>query len=122
MKRTIIFFLYLIFFVGCKEKKPELYFPSSEILLGDLKFGSDEKITFQVENTGGGLLKIQNVNSSCKCIAINFSKKDIGTNEKATISMVYKADEIGQHAENIVIISNDPKTYKIIEIKANVVK
>lgn len=122
MKKIIIFSFCLALFMSCNRSEPNLCFPSSEILLRDLKAGTDEKISFQIENRGNKPLEIQNVNSSCKCIDIDFPKSKIDINKKATISMTYKADEIGQHTESIVIISNDPKTYKLIKISVNVVE
>lgn len=122
IKKIILKLLLLLIFKSCNYSEPNLYFPSSEILLGDVKVGSDKMIVFQIENRGNQSLFIKNVNSSCKCIDIKFSKKKIIKNQKANISMIYKADEIGLHEESIVIISNDPNKFNLQKIKVNVVE
>lgn len=114
----------LLFFIICLScaNEPQLYFPSSQILIEDVKIGSDKMITIPIINKGKKDLIIKNVNSSCKCIDIEFPDRKIKFNSEGYITMVFKADRLGVHKESIVIISNDPKVYKLIEINVNVVE
>lgn len=107
--------------LGC-GKEPELFFPTSEILLGEVMLGTDKEIIIPIVNNGEKDLIIKNVNSSCKCINIRFPKKEIVKGEEGFVKMTFKGDKLGYHTENIVIISNDPDVYKLIKIKVNVVK
>lgn len=120
MKKIILFSLLLLLFVGCSNE-PSLYFPSSEILLG-AKLGTEKEINIPIENKGNKPLIIKSVNSSCKCINIHFPKNKIRKGKKAYIDMTFVADKAGPHSESIVIISNDPKVYKLIRITADVAK
>lgn len=118
--RKIISFVVIIFLIGCYKKEPVLYFPSSEIILGKVDFGTDKKVSFEIENTGDKPLKIESVSPSCKCIDIVFPKEEIYNGSKKNISLTFKADELGFHTESIVIISNTPERFKLIHITANV--
>ncbi len=111
----------ILLILGCTSNEPKLYFPSSEILLGDVKLYEDKSIKFEFTNKGNKPLIIENVNSSCKCLVSEFPKNGIEKNEKGIIKLLYKSDELGGHRESIVIISNDPKKFKIIRISTNVI-
>lgn len=118
----IYFLLFVcILFLSC-GKEPHLYFPSSEILLGEVILGNNKEVKIPIVNKGKKDLIIKNVNSSCKCINIKFPKKEIVSGQEDYITMTFKSDEIGHHSEKIVIISNDPEVYKLIKIKVNVIK
>lgn len=119
MKKIFMFFLLLLCF-GCGNE-PKLYFPSSEILMGSVKLGSEKAISIPIINKGKKELIIKNVNSSCKCIDIKFPKNEISSGQEDYLTMTFKADKLGHHSETIIIESNDPSKSKLINIQVNVI-
>lgn len=75
MKKLALIFIASLLILGCTNNEPKLYFPSSEILLGDVKLYEDKSIKFEFTNKGNKPLIIENVNSSCKCLVSEFPKK-----------------------------------------------
>lgn len=118
-------FLLIVFllFLSCSKSEPNLQvYPSNDLVLNDVKLGRDVQINLLIKNHGYKELKINNVTASCKCVVVQFPKYGIKYNQEANVNLVFKAEELGYHEEDIVIISNAPDTYKIQTIKVNVVE
>ena len=113
--------LLILTLISC-DNSPKLSIDTKNIILGNIKLGEDKKILINITNKGGLPLKIDNVSSSCKCLIIDFPQSPIGIDETKSISLLYKADELGSHRESISIVSNDPDRHKVISIDAYVVK
>ena len=87
MKKLLIFSV-LCSLSYCNQIEPKLYFPSSEILLEDVKLDHDQEVTFEFINKGMNPLIIENVHSSCKCLISNFPRKKIYHNERGAIKLL----------------------------------
>lgn len=119
--RLLTLYFILLLCIQCK-KEAKLYFPSNEIILGNVKLNSYKKISIPIQNKGKLPLVIKNVSSSCKCLITNFPSKGILKGETEYINLVYNANEAGYHTESIAIITNESDIFRIIHINVNVLQ
>lgn len=122
LKKSLIFLLISIsfLFLSCK-KEAKISFLSSEINLGEVKINTDKNVSIDFSNIGDSVLIIKNVTTSCKCIPARVVRKKIMPNQKSKLYFTFKADELGEHTESIVVVTNDEKKFYIIHIKATVI-
>ncbi|MHC4499907.1 MAG: DUF1573 domain-containing protein, partial [Planctomycetota bacterium] len=58
---------------------------------GDVRPASINVAEFNFTNTGGSLLKIGNIKSTCSCTVPKLAKKEYAPGESGTIKLVYRA-------------------------------
>lgn len=74
--------------------------------LGDLSFQTPKTVTFQVKNTGNKPLLINEVQSSCGCVSVNYSTHPIAPGKTTDITAVYDARLMGTFYRELAIYSN----------------
>jgi uncharacterized cupredoxin-like copper-binding protein len=73
--------------------------------------GDTVKYSFIVSNTGGDLLKIEKVITTCGCTVAERSKDELKPGESATIDVLFDTrDRIGPQTKLVAIQTNDPNT------------
>ena len=74
--------------------------------LGDLSFQTPKTVTFQVKNTGNKPLILNEVQSSCGCVSVDFSTRPVAPGKETVITAVYDAQLMGTFYRELVIYSN----------------
>lgn len=106
-----------------KEKHPDkskyttIKIDSLEYELGDIKKGNTKKQDIYIHNTGTIPFKIKGATTSCDCIDVIYNWETIPSGESRIITVIYKADKIGDFLRTITIYGNIPKrslTFNII--------
>lgn len=59
---------------------------------GKISFKESQKCIFTLQNTGKALLVIDDVNTSCSCTSVQYSKEPVKPGESLRITVIYKAD------------------------------
>jgi len=91
---------------------------------GDIGPGTKNVCEFKFTNTGGGLLKIERIRSTCGCTVPKLTKKEYASGESGTVKVTYKAGRRpGLATKHLYIHSNDKETPKVgLTIKAKIIK
>jgi hypothetical protein len=107
----LISFLITMLFLGCNKTKP----PSIGLSEGKWHFGEvhpEEKPShhFMIRNNGEEKLIIESVYSSCACVELLLTEKEVAPGEEATLTATF--DPYGYEGEvtkYITVKSNDPE-------------
>lgn len=107
------------------EECPILSFQENEVDLGILNLG--EKIYantfFEFYNSGEKPLVIREVDVSCGCIKVEYTKSPITKGKSGKIKVVLDLNKItGYFHKKISVISNAENDYEVLSIKGKVIK
>ena len=117
--------LYLNFISGKKEPSPQKQVQTeitvSETLFdfGKFSFKESQKCIFTLQNTGKALLVIDDVNTSCGCTSVQYSKEPVKPGESLRITVIYKADHPEHFRKTITIYCNVPTSPLQLKITGN---
>jgi uncharacterized cupredoxin-like copper-binding protein len=102
---------------------PKLVLQQDEYDFGDINQGEKVTHVFILTNSGGDLLKITNVGSSCGCTAVMPEKNELGPGESTNLNVTFNsAGRFGKQKKLVTIESNDPDNpHSILTIKGKVV-
>ena len=97
---------------------PKMDMPSETFNFGTIDRGETVKHVFEFKNTGGGLLKIHKMSSTCGCTASEPSAYEIAPGEEGNIAVTFNsAGKIGKQFQTITLITNDPhKPTKMLRV------
>lgn len=126
---TALMFLVLCLF-SCKTKKtdlpPQLSFEKKLIDVGNIKQDStDHTFDISYKNVGGGILKIDNVSTSCYCAKVDLPTKELEADEDATMKVILNVKEMALQEgfiREIYISSNSVNSPDTIALTGAIVK
>lgn len=112
MKRLSIFFLFLLIAnINAQSNSPKIVSLKPEHNFGEILEGQVVSHTFEIQNAGGADLKIDKVQASCGCTAVQPAKKILKPGEKTTIKVEFDSiDRMGIQQKYVYVFSNDPIT------------
>jgi hypothetical protein len=120
---SILFFLTIVIVSAQAEKKyPKMTFEETTINYGKITTESSGRRSFKFTNTGEVPLIIQKVKGSCGCVVLDYPKRPIMPNEKATIDIVYNVLKVGRISRTVTVTANTEKPIKVLKIKGRVLK
>jgi hypothetical protein len=120
---SILFFLTVVIVSAQAEKKyPKMTFEETTINYGKITTESSGRRSFKFTNTGNAPLIIQKVKGSCGCVVLDYPKRPIMPNEKATIDIVYNVLKVGRISRTVTVTANTEKPIKVLKIKGRVLK
>ncbi len=120
---SILFFLTVVIVLAQAEKKyPKMTFEETTINYGKITTESSGRRSFKFTNTGEVPLIIQKVKGSCGCVVLDYPKRPIMPNEKATIDIVYNVLKVGRISRTVTVTANTEKPIKVLKIKGRVLK
>jgi len=120
---SILFFLTVtIVSAQTKKKYPIMTFEETTINYGKINSEASGRRSFKFTNTGDIPLIIQKVKGSCGCVVLDYPKKPIMPNEKATIDIVYNVLKVGRISRTVTVTANTKKPITILKIKGKVLK
>ncbi len=123
MKRSLLFYLFLSFFVANvysqKQKEEGLLLKQTMFDFGTIPQGKPVTHGFEVVNTTQKPLYLVNVEVSCGCTTPEWTKAPIAPGASSVIKVGFNAAAEGEFVKNITIVYNqDQKT--TLSIKGNV--
>lgn len=106
MKRGIILLSLLISVVSLLSAQPRISFDESEHDLGDILWKKPVTVTYTLMNAGDKPLVITNVDASCGCLNLVWTKEPVQPKESGTVSATFDAKMLGHFRKSIGIYSN----------------
>jgi len=115
----------LIYLTGCnKPEPPKITLSEDSWYYGEVT--PDERPThdFILKNDGGGKLIIESVYSSCPCVSLDLTEKEIPAGEEGLLKTIFDPTGYeGEITKILTIKSNDPESpEKKIEAKITVLR
>lgn len=103
--------------------QPKLIIQQNSFDFGAIKQGETVSHTFILTNSGGDLLKINNVQASCGCTAAVPEKNELAPGESTNLPVRFNSTgRMGNQVKTVKIFSNDPQSPEMtITISGNVV-
>jgi hypothetical protein len=103
---------------------PKIATQQIEYDFGTVEQGMLVKHTFIITNTGGDLLKINNVSASCGCTAAKPDKSELSPGESTNINVQFNTNgRRGKQRKSVYVETNDPEHEKLeLKIYGVVVK
>lgn len=124
MKRLFLFMLFLTnVLLFAQLQSPKIFVPSDSFDFGNIPEGQTVIHNFIIVNTGGDVLKLGQVISSCGCTAAEPEKKELKPGESTTMKVEFNSvGRAGKQVKQISVSSNDPVTPRVkFVISGNVV-
>lgn len=126
--RLSIFLLFLLAITAyqCQLKPntpPNIHFDHDTLNFGTIKANDSVTIAFNFQNIGGDSLKILNVEPSCRCSVVNFSKKGYNKGAKGTIYVRYsnfEDQEFGEINKIILVRSNSQPSLHVLTLMGKI--
>jgi len=102
--------LFFIFLFVCPVLIGQTVKP--RIALQDLEFNytGAASHTFIINNSGSGILKINKIRTTCKCITTSLDRNEIGLADSAKLAVTYIGGKKGPAEEYVYLSSNDETT------------
>jgi len=109
MRKLIILFLFAVISINAQLQNPKIFIPSDTFDFGDIPEGQTIIHNFIIVNTGGDVLKLGQVISSCGCTAAEPEKKELNPGESTTLRVEFNSiGRSGKQNRQISLSSNDP--------------
>ena len=110
--------------VNVEKLFPKISFENKVCNLGEIGVREGKKCEFRFKNTGGGLLKIGKINSTCGCTVPSLSKKEYKPGQQGIITVRYhSSSKSGSISKRITVNTNDKKKPKVnLTVRAKVVQ
>lgn len=102
-----------------KAIKTEVATDKASISLGSFDWQEEQKVVFTLKNIGDKPLIIQDVNTSCGCTSVNYSKEPIQPHGEIALEVVYKADHPEHFSKTITVYCNTESSPIKLSISGN---
>lgn len=99
--------------------KTEVDIAETSLSLGSFDWRKEQKITFTLKNTGNKPLVIADVNTSCGCTSVDYSKEPVPLGKEITLNVTYKAEHAEYFNKTITVYCNTENSPIILNISGN---
>lgn len=89
--------------------------------LGEFSQEEEEQIVFKLKNIGQNPLVINDVVSSCGCMAVKFSKEPIQPESTTEVVVFYKSDQKGYFSKSLQLYCNTKNYPLVLNVKGNAI-
>ncbi|RGN36057.1 DUF1573 domain-containing protein [Bacteroides oleiciplenus] len=86
------------------------------ISLGRFDWQEEQKASFVLKNMGENLLVIQDVDTSCGCTEVTYSKKPVQLGDSVLLNVTYKAEQSGSFNKTVTVYCNAKSSPIILRI------
>lgn len=91
----------------------------TSVSLGNFDWQKEQKATFVLKNAGNKPLVIEDVNTSCGCTSVDYSKEPVRPNEEIRLEVIYKADHPEHFNKTITVYCNSESSPIELTISGN---
>ncbi|HHU34432.1 MAG TPA: DUF1573 domain-containing protein [Bacteroidetes bacterium] len=102
-------------------KKTTIVFETTELDIGEINYKEPRKAEFIFKNTGGNELIIYDVQPSCGCTNVDWTREPIKSGQSGKISVVYDAETTGRFNKSIVVHCNCHIESIVLQISGEVI-
>lgn len=120
--------IFFILFILSASLIAQIISPKAVVKLTEYNFGNIEpgqivNYSFVITNTGGDVLKIQDVRATCGCTAAKPEKSEISPGESASIKVTFNSTgRMGNQQKYVYVTTNDPANSLItLKIFGNII-
>lgn len=85
--------------------------------LGSFARSEEQKVVFNLKNTGRHLLVVHDVTTSCGCITVDYSKEPVRPGDVLPLTVTYRADEAGYFSKTATVYCNAEGTPLVLNVK-----
>ncbi|MCY6294898.1 DUF1573 domain-containing protein [Bacteroides fragilis] len=89
--------------------------------MGDFDWKTPQTATFSLRNLGDHLLIIEDINASCGCTSVTYSKEPVPSGKSADIQVTYRAEHPEHFEKTITVYCNTPTSPIRLKIRGNAV-
>ena len=87
--------------------------------LGIFDSKKEQKCIFTIQNTGKNLLVIDDINTSCGCTTVEYSKEPVQSGKSIDIAVTYKAEHPEHFNKTITVYCNSESSPLQLKIKGD---
>ena len=88
----------------------------TSISLGRFNWQKEQKVTFTLKNTGNRPLAVQDVNTSCGCTSVSFSKEPVQPGGELKLEVTYTAEHPEHFNKTITVYCNMESSPLVLKI------
>lgn len=89
-----------------KVLKTKVDIATTSVSLGNFDWQKEQRVTFVLKNAGNKPLVIQDVNTSCGCTSVHYSKEPIRPYGEIALEVFYKADHPEHFSKTVTVYCN----------------
>lgn len=102
-----------------KIVKTKVSINKASALLGNFDWQKEQKATFILKNAGNKPLVIEDVNTSCGCTSVDYSKEPVQSGGEIALEVLYKADRPEHFNKTITVYCNSESSPIKLTISGN---
>ena len=103
-----------------QKDAPELVLDKTVYDFGTIGYASNGTFEFTVKNSGKEPLVISNVQKSCGCTSVDWTKDPIKQGQTGTIKVTYNTKIVGPFTKNLTVYSNAKTSTVVLTFKGTV--
>ena len=85
--------------------------------LGSFARSEEQKVVFNLKNTGRHLLVVHDVTTSCGCITVDYPKEPVRPGDVLPLTVTYRADEAGYFSKTATVHCNAEGAPLVLNVK-----
>lgn len=101
--------------------KTKVAIDKTSISLGRFDWQKEQKVTFTLKNTGNKPLVIQDVNTSCGCTSVAYSKEPVQPSGELKLEVIYKAEHSEHFNKTITVYCNAESSPLVLKIMGDAI-
>ena len=92
------------------------------LTLGTVKYGEKRPVAFRLSNTGTAPLFVHDVQTSCGCTGVEWSKHPLKPEKTLEIKIVFEPNSLGRFMKSIDVICNTTQQIHKLHLRGEVVE
>ena len=101
---------------GTEVMKTKINIDKTSISLGRFDWQKEQKVTFTLKNTGNKPLVVQDINTSCGCTSVSYSKEPVQPGRELNLEVTYKAEHPEHFNKTLTVYCNTESSPLILKI------
>ena len=101
---------------GTEVMKTKINIDKTSISLGRFDWQKEQKVTFTLKNTGNKPLVVQDINTSCGCTSVSYSKEPVQPSGELKLEVTYKAEHPEHFNKTLTVYCNTESSPLILKI------
>lgn len=102
---------------GASEPLTSIQTDRTSADLGSFARSEEQKVVFNLKNTGRHLLVVHDVTTSCGCITVDYPKEPVRPGDVLPLTVTYRADEAGYFSKTATVHCNAEGAPLVLNVK-----